>query len=176
MVNWALNGSVNINNHDFSLKYGIILDNRCFTKESVCGHIERRFINSDHKSTFKCSKGSTFDHHLDKNSRKPAAAHVSMILAVTKGLILFASAVSRQKSLWQAKPHLCRPLLDVFWHNIRLVMEMLLHCSVEDVRDDSPLTTPSLMASRPQLRQFCSLECTVWLEFRVCTTLFFTLP
>lgn len=45
--------------------------------------IQSRFINSDHKATFKCSKGSKFDHHVDKYGSKTAAAHISMMLAVT---------------------------------------------------------------------------------------------
>lgn len=100
------------------------------------------------------------DRRVNKCRRETAFVHVSMARRVTQGLISCASAVSSQKLLYHGEsaslapsPGCLRPQHEAPDGNA---------AALEDISDDSPLTTPSLMASRPQLKHFCHSGCAKW--------------
>lgn len=105
------------------------------------------------------------DHRVNKCSRETALVHVYMALKVTQGLISCASAVSSQKLIYHGgsaflapSPGSLRPQHEAPVGNA---------AALEDISDDSPLTTPSLKASRPQLKHFCHSGCAKC-DFELC--------
>lgn len=103
-------------------------------------------IYFDHKATFNCSAGSKYAHRIKKCS---ALVHVSAHSRVNTPCV----SGKRPGAYLAAGRRLSgAPCWTSAVTATRLQLEVLLHCSVEDISDDSPLTTPSLPASRPQLK------------------------